>query len=100
MRDLCQRTAAFKPLSGWAIELLCEKAIGSNFGPVPPGEAFRRVLEAVSSGIFLPGKTEHTLLFVQVPLYYSKVSADSYVGDVNAYLKSFHMMITFYQISK
>lgn len=57
MRDMCQRVAAFKPLSGWAIELLCEKAIGSNFGPVPPGEAFRRVLEAVSSGIFLPGGT-------------------------------------------
>ena len=55
MRDICQRVAAFKPLTGWAIELLCEKAIGSNFGPVAPGEAFRRVLEAISSGIFLPG---------------------------------------------
>ncbi|XP_066922566.1 zinc finger RNA-binding protein-like [Clytia hemisphaerica] len=57
VRDLCQRSAAFKPLSGWAIELLCEKAIGSSFGPIPPGEAFRRVLEAVSSGVFLPGGT-------------------------------------------
>ena len=56
LRDMCQRVAAFKPLTGWAIELLCEKAIGSNFGPVAPGEALRRVLEAVSSGIFLPGK--------------------------------------------
>jgi len=52
---MCQRVAAFKPLSGWAVELLCEKAIGSNFSPMPPGEAFRRTMEAISTGIFLPG---------------------------------------------
>lgn len=57
MRDLCQRISAFKPLSGWAIELLCEKALGSYFHPLAPGEAFRRVLEAIASGIFLPGGT-------------------------------------------
>jgi len=54
---MCQRVAAFKPLSGWAIELLCEKSLGSSFNPMPPGEAFRRVMEAVASGIFLPGGT-------------------------------------------
>ena len=68
MRDICQRVAAFKPLTGWAIELLCEKAIGSNFGPVAPGEAFRRVLEAISSGIFLPGKYLFRTLNLRVAL--------------------------------
>lgn len=70
MRDLCQRVAAFKPLSAWAIELLCEKAIGSNFGPVPPGEAFRRVLEAVSSGIFLPGMSVPSITFLYSAFFF------------------------------
>lgn len=57
MRDICQRVEAFKPLSGWAIELLCEKSLGSSYSPLAPGEAFRRVMEAISSGVFLPGGT-------------------------------------------
>lgn len=56
MRELCHRVPAFKPLSNWAIELLCEKSLSSSFQPLGPGEAFRRVLEAIASGIFLPGK--------------------------------------------
>jgi len=55
MRELCNRVPAFKPLNSWAIELLCEKSLASSFQPLGPGEAFRRVLEAISSGIFLPG---------------------------------------------
>ena len=38
-----------------AIELLVEKALSSGPSPAGPGEAFRRVLEIISSGIFLPG---------------------------------------------
>ncbi|XP_057305924.1 zinc finger RNA-binding protein-like isoform X2 [Hydractinia symbiolongicarpus] len=55
MRDMCQRVAAFKPLNNWAVELLCEKALASSFQPLGPGEAFRRVLETIASGILLPG---------------------------------------------
>jgi len=57
MRELCHRVPAFKPLSNWAVELLCEKSLSSSFQPLGPGEAFRRVLEAVASGLFLPGGT-------------------------------------------
>jgi len=55
MRELCHRVPAFKSLNNWAIELLCEKSLASSFQPLGPGEAFRRVMEAIASGIFLPG---------------------------------------------
>lgn len=54
LRDFCNRTPAFKPLSQWAIELLCEKSLASSFQSLGPGDAFRRVMEAIASGIFLP----------------------------------------------
>lgn len=37
-----------------AMELLTEKVLSSAGGPMPPGEALRRILEAISSGILLP----------------------------------------------
>jgi zinc finger RNA-binding protein len=55
VRELCHRVPAFKSLNDWAIELLCEKSLASSFQPLGPGEAFRRVMEAIASGIFLPG---------------------------------------------
>lgn len=54
-RDMRNRVPAFKALGEWAIELLCEKALASSFQPMAPGCAFRRVLEVISSGVFLPG---------------------------------------------
>lgn len=36
------------------MELLTEKVLSSAGGPMPPGEALRRILEALSSGILLP----------------------------------------------
>jgi len=100
MRDICQRVAAFKPLTGWAIELLCEKAIGSNFGPVAPGEAFRRVLEAVSSGIFLPGGTG-----LLDPCEKDKTDASAYLGqqereDITAASQQALRLFAFRQIHK
>jgi hypothetical protein len=55
MRDICSRVPAFQSLQSWPIELLCEKALASYYAPISVGEAFRRVLETLSSGIFLPG---------------------------------------------
>lgn len=54
-REMCQREAAFKPLQCWPLELLCEKALASYPVPIGPGEAFRRVMEALASGILLEG---------------------------------------------
>jgi len=53
MRELCTRVAAFKPLTGWAVELLCEKSLASYPMPLSPGEAIRRVMETLASGILL-----------------------------------------------
>lgn len=37
------------------MELLVEKALSSSQQPLGPGEAFRRVLECISSGLLLEG---------------------------------------------
>lgn len=38
------------------MELLVEKCLSSSDQPLGPGEAFRRVLECVASGVILPGR--------------------------------------------
>ncbi|XP_030206429.1 interleukin enhancer-binding factor 3 isoform X1 [Gadus morhua] len=55
MRDLCKRVPAWAPLSGWPLELLVEKSIRTYERPMEVGEAFRRVLECIASGILLEG---------------------------------------------
>ncbi|KAG8441346.1 hypothetical protein GDO86_006904 [Hymenochirus boettgeri] len=54
LRDLCTRVPTWEPLRGWPLELLCEKAIGTANRPMGAGEALRRVLECLSSGILMP----------------------------------------------
>ncbi|XP_074525998.1 spermatid perinuclear RNA-binding protein-like isoform X2 [Halichoeres trimaculatus] len=55
LRDMCNRVAGWRPLRGWPLELICEKAIATCSRPLGPGEALRRVMECVASGILLPG---------------------------------------------
>lgn len=38
------------------LELICEKAIATSNRPLGPGEALRRFMECVASGILLPGQ--------------------------------------------
>ncbi|KAA8592433.1 hypothetical protein FQN60_017888 [Etheostoma spectabile] len=54
-RDMCNRLAGWQPLKGWPLELICEKAIATCNRPLGPGEALRRVMECIASGILLPG---------------------------------------------
>ncbi|XP_053716396.1 zinc finger RNA-binding protein [Synchiropus splendidus] len=55
LRDLCQRDPVWAKMPPWALELLVEKVISSTPGLLSPGEALRRVLECISTGILLPG---------------------------------------------
>lgn len=55
MRDLCQRVPTWGRLSNWAVELLVEKVICSAGQYLSPGDAVRRVFEAVAGGLLLPG---------------------------------------------
>ncbi|XP_067327851.1 spermatid perinuclear RNA-binding protein isoform X2 [Anolis sagrei] len=55
LRDLCNRVPTWAPLKGWPLELICEKAIGTCNRPLGAGEALRRVMECLASGILLPG---------------------------------------------
>uniref|UniRef100_A0A673CVQ1 Interleukin enhancer binding factor 3b n=1 Tax=Sphaeramia orbicularis TaxID=375764 RepID=A0A673CVQ1_9TELE len=53
LRDLCVRVPTWAPLRGWPLELICEKAIGTGNRPMGAGEALRRVLECLASGILM-----------------------------------------------
>ncbi|KAK8403589.1 hypothetical protein O3P69_000562 [Scylla paramamosain] len=55
LRDLCQRLPTWGPLNSWAMELMCEKVIASAGQHLSPGDALRRVFEALASGLLLPG---------------------------------------------
>ncbi|XP_019727566.1 spermatid perinuclear RNA-binding protein isoform X1 [Hippocampus comes] len=55
LRDMCNRQPAWEPLNGWPLELICEKAIATCNRPLGAGEALRRVMECLASGILLPG---------------------------------------------
>uniref|UniRef100_A0A3B4ZAJ0 Spermatid perinuclear RNA-binding protein-like n=1 Tax=Seriola lalandi dorsalis TaxID=1841481 RepID=A0A3B4ZAJ0_SERLL len=55
LRDMCNRLPVWQPLKGWPLELICEKAIATCNRPLGPGEALRRVMECIASGILLPG---------------------------------------------
>lgn len=55
MREMCQRVPVFGRISEWPLELLVEKSLSSSDQPLGPGEAFRRVLECISTGLLLEG---------------------------------------------
>ncbi|XP_061457919.1 zinc finger RNA-binding protein-like [Rhineura floridana] len=55
LRDLCQRVPTWGALPDWAMELLVERALSSATGPLGPGEAMRRVLECIATGMLLEG---------------------------------------------
>ncbi|KAG5834555.1 hypothetical protein ANANG_G00262730 [Anguilla anguilla] len=55
LRDMCNRMSVWEPLKGWPLELVCEKAIATCNRPLGAGEALRRVMECLASGILLPG---------------------------------------------
>lgn len=55
LRDVCNWLPAWRPLKGWPLELICEKAVATCNRPLGPGEALRRVMECIASGILLPG---------------------------------------------
>ncbi|MEQ2269553.1 hypothetical protein XENORESO_006012 [Xenotaenia resolanae] len=56
LRDMCNRHPIWEPLKGWPLELICEKAIATCNRPLGAGEALRRVMECLASGILLPGR--------------------------------------------
>lgn len=53
LRDLCQRNPTWSPLKCWPSELLVEKVLNSAGVPLSPGDAMRRVFEALAGGILL-----------------------------------------------
>ncbi|XP_036000198.1 spermatid perinuclear RNA-binding protein isoform X3 [Fundulus heteroclitus] len=55
LRDVCNRQPVWEPLQGWPLELICEKALATCSRPLGPGEALRRVMECIASGVLLPG---------------------------------------------
>ena len=57
LKDLKQRYEGFEALSPWIIDLLAHYAILNNptNNALPINQAFKRVFQLLSSGLFLPG---------------------------------------------
>lgn len=56
LKDICRRVPAWGVLDSWMLILLVQKCIVSaSHDYTKPGDVFRRVMECVASGIFLPG---------------------------------------------
>ncbi|XP_052742351.1 zinc finger RNA-binding protein isoform X6 [Bicyclus anynana] len=53
MRDLCRRIPNWTPLNPYAMELLVSGVMQSASGALSPGEALRRVMEALAGGLIL-----------------------------------------------
>ncbi|XP_063147047.1 zinc finger RNA-binding protein 2 [Candoia aspera] len=53
LRDLCQRVPTWGALPDWVMELLVERTLSTALGPLGPGEAMRRVLEYIATGMLL-----------------------------------------------
>ncbi|XP_026325781.1 zinc finger RNA-binding protein isoform X3 [Hyposmocoma kahamanoa] len=53
MRDLCRRIPNWTPLNPYAMELLVSGVMQSAGSALSPGEALRRVMEAVAGGLLL-----------------------------------------------
>ena len=54
MRDKVQRDIRWSGLTGWATELLVERALVSADRNLSPSSALMRVMEVVASGLLMP----------------------------------------------
>jgi len=54
MRDKVQRDISWSGLTGWATELLVERALASADRNLSPSSALMRVMEVVASGLLMP----------------------------------------------
>ncbi|CAB3408200.1 unnamed protein product [Caenorhabditis bovis] len=74
MRDMKKRIECWSDFDGHILELLVEKVLSNCPTELNPNDAFRRVLEAIATGVLLhasihdPCEKEKTNVFEQIPL--------------------------------
>ncbi|XP_044275006.1 zinc finger RNA-binding protein 2 isoform X6 [Varanus komodoensis] len=100
LRDLCQRVPTWGALPNWAMELLVERVLNSSVGPLGPGEALRRVLECIATGMLLadgPGLQDPC---EKEPIDALRSMAQQQREDVTASSQHALRMLAFRQIHK
>lgn len=100
LRDLCHRVPTWSTLNSWALELLVEKVLSSAGQPLAPGDALRRVLEAVAGGILLPGGPGLVDPCEREPLDVLQGLTDQAREDITASAQHALRLVAFRQIHK
>ena len=100
LRDFCQRVPTWSPFNLFAIELLVEKVLFSAQIPLSPGDALRRVFEALSGGILLLDSPGFLDPCEKEPSDAAKDLNSQQRGDITASAQHALRLIAFRQIHK
>jgi len=100
LRDLCLRNPTWSPLTCWSIELLAEKVLNSAGCPLSPGDALRRVFEALAGGILLPDSPGFLDPCEKEPMDSASNLTNQEREDITSSAQHAMRMIAFRQINK
>lgn len=79
LKELTKRVPAWKPLTCWALELICERVLSNCTTQPSPEEGFKFILRTLAAGALLSDSYEAML--IQDPCEYEKVDALSYLSE-------------------
>ena len=79
LRDFTKRVPAWKPLTCWTLELICERVMSNCTNQPSPAEGFRFLLRTLASGALL--SDSYDAMLILDPCEYEKTDALAYLTE-------------------